>query len=284
MADLMPPRPQQPMIPLQDLTGGMVLRLLRTGSGSSLPPVGAMLAALDQVERARAARLKDAALRSSFIAGRYAQRLLAAELLDVQASRLRSRSTCASCGPMEGVPDHGRPGYFLDAEPAPLALSLSRAAGFVLLAAINPRVPERSASGLGAAGPGTPDPRAAERGAFTSSLGPDVGPGLELGVGVDLESVVGADFEGFDEVALTHAERGHVGSLPGHLRPTARARLWARKEALVKALGTGFTDRDPGLVDALSDERAVDVPEIDGTALEPEGLVAAVAVVALPTT
>ena len=52
------------------------------------------------------------------------------------------------------------------------------------------------------------------------------------------------------------------------------ARLWARKEALLKALGTGLRT-DPMSVDALGDPRITD---LDGASLGlPPGYVAAVA-------
>lgn len=224
----------------------VVLRLHRTGGEASLPPPAVMLAALDGPERGRAARTGDAGRRASFVAGRYTQRLLAAELLGVSPSRLTSRSTCPSCradGSGGGSADHGRPGYALDGEPVPLALSLSRAPGFVLLAALDP-----------------------------------CGPGPTPALGVDLESVLGTAFDGFDDVALTDAERHLVGGLPARHRAAARTRLWTRKEALVKALGTGFTDSDPGTVQVLGDRRIRDVSDVDGIALEPAGLAAAVAV------
>ncbi|TKV29436.1 4'-phosphopantetheinyl transferase superfamily protein [Arthrobacter sp. NamB2] len=237
----------RPQIP----TNSVALRLLRTAEGTALPPVAEMRSVLDEAERARAARMQDTGTRSSFVAGRYAQRLLAAELLDVRVSDLASCFTCLSCGSEQGLPDHGRPGYSLNGEPVPLALSLSRAGGFVLLAALDTR-------------------------------GADPVPGAcGVGVGVDLESMTGTAFDGFDDVALTRAERDDVGRLPEVQRAAARTRLWARKEALLKAFGTGFADRDPSQVDVLRDGRIQDLQGVDGIALEQEGLVAALAVAPL---
>lgn len=239
-------RPQSP-------TNSVALRLLRTAEGTALPPAAEMRSVLDEAERARAARMQDTGARSSFVAGRYAQRLLAADLLDVRVSDLASCFTCLSCGSEQGLPDHGRPGYSLNGEPVPLALSLSRAAGFVLLAALDTRGVD-------------PVPGAC---------------GVGVGVGVDLESVPGTAFDGFDDVALTRAERDDVGRLPEVQRAAARTRLWTRKEALLKALGTGFTDRDPSQVDVLRDGRIRDLQGVDGIPLAPEGLVAALAVTSL---
>lgn len=63
-------------------------------------------------------------------------------------------------------------------------------------------------------------------------------------VGVDVEHVVAADFEGFDEVALG----------PGEVAVTAaeRARAWVRKEARQKATGEGLAV-DPRSVDVRRD-------------------------------
>ncbi|MCY7364679.1 MAG: 4'-phosphopantetheinyl transferase superfamily protein [Frankiaceae bacterium] len=52
-------------------------------------------------------------------------------------------------------------------------------------------------------------------------------------VGVDIEQVSGTAFDGFAEVALAPPERDGT--------PTERARAWTRKEADLKARGTGLT-------------------------------------------
>lgn len=60
-------------------------------------------------------------------------------------------------------------------------------------------------------------------------------------VGVDVEALSEAPFP----LAMLHeAERRSLESLPEAARPLAFARLWAAKEAYVKALGTGFR-REP---------------------------------------
>lgn len=55
---------------------------------------------------------------------------------------------------------------------------------------------------------------------------------LELPVGVDVEAVGAASFPGFDEVALHPSEHAEDD--------TERTRLWVRKEAALKARGTGL--------------------------------------------
>jgi 4'-phosphopantetheinyl transferase len=225
------------------------LRLRNIESAAVLPEVGAMLALLHDGERARAVRTADPVTAGSFIAGRFLLRLLTAELLGVPAADLVPCFSCPRCGPVSGA-DHGRPAYLLDGVPVPLALSLSRAGGFALLGALDLR-------GIVPAGAG----------ALLPSLG------------VDLAAVATVVFDSFDDVALTPGERRAVRRLPAAHQDRARARLWTRKEALVKALGTGFAERDPDTVGVLEDSRITDLHAVDGAVLEPLGLIAAVAVV-----
>ena len=63
----------------------------------------------------------------------------------------------------------------------------------------------------------------------------DAGP-----VGVDVERSAATGFEGFDSVALTHAERTEVERCVPAARARARAVYWARKEAVLKATGHGL--------------------------------------------
>lgn len=248
------------------LPPGTVLRLQRTGPGAGLPSTAAMLRVLDDAERARAARTVDATQSASFVAGRYLLRILAADLLGTRAGLFVSCFECPVCGPA-GMSDHGRPAYLLDGERVPLALSLSRAGGFVLLGAL-----EASERHESHGRHRSPRGREVNR----SPVSHDIQS--RAGIGVDVAAVAPVGFQGFDDVALTPRERQMIDGLPAGDRRVARARLWARKEALVKALGTGFSDRGPDAVEVLSDHRVTDLPSVGDESLEPLGLVAAVAV------
>jgi len=168
---------------------------------------------LDGPELERARAMTQPAARDDFLAGRLAQRKLAAALLDVPASDLTACYSCPRCGTGTHI-SHGRPGYLLRGAAAPLLLSLSRAAGWTLLAAVV-------------------DPE----------------PGLRLGI--DVEDPARTDFEGFDAVVLTPAERLDLAGLSGAPLLQARARLWARKEAWLKMTGTGLQTA-PDTVDVLA--------------------------------
>jgi 4'-phosphopantetheinyl transferase len=166
---------------------------------------------LERTELERARAMVPGA-REDFLAGRLAQRLFAAELLGVRAHDLAASYSCPQCGTGPGVP-HGRPGYTLDGVPVPLLLSLSRAGGWTLLAAVTSPV-----------------------------------PGQRLGV--DAEDPQRMEFEGFDAVALTPAERQAAAPLRGTALLRERARLWARKEAFLKMTGEGLR-RPPETLDVL---------------------------------
>lgn len=193
---------------------------------------------LDDVELGRARGLEPGP-RAVFLAGRLAQRRLAAELLDVPPSELTAAYDCPQCGP--GSP-HGRPGYTLNGAPAPLLLSLSRSGGWVLLAAVL-----------------------------------DPGPGLRLGV--DVQDPAGANFDGFDDIALGPAERASLRGLSGGALLRGRARLWARKEAWLKLRGTGLRTA-PDTVEVLHRPGIRDLaPDESGL---PAQFAAAIALSALP--
>ncbi|TLM84987.1 4'-phosphopantetheinyl transferase superfamily protein [Pseudarthrobacter sp. NamE2] len=168
-------------------------------------------ALLDGPELARAQAMEPAS-RSRFLAGRLAQRRFAAELLGVRGSRLVAAYSCPRCGTGPGI-THGRPGYLLDGGPAPLVLSLSRAAGWTLLAAV-------------------------------------AGPPDSCRLGVDVEDPARTGFDGFPALALTHAEQQVVGHLSGGALLAGRARLWARKEAVLKMTGDGLRTA-PSSLDVL---------------------------------
>ncbi|MCD4850245.1 4'-phosphopantetheinyl transferase superfamily protein [Arthrobacter sp. AK01] len=198
-----------------------------------VPGAGIDLKKLGEPAQERALRFTSAKDREEFVAGRVALQHFAASLLDVDPARLVPDYHCPQCGPGQ---DHGRPGFLLDGGPAPLALSASRASGWLLLAGV-------------------------------------VRPAKGLRLGVDLEVVSRVGFDGFDDVALTAAEKEFLVSIPEQDRVMQRARLWARKEAWLKMTGEGLR-RNPAELDVL------DLPGLrDVTDAElPEGLVAALAV------
>lgn len=198
----------------------------------STPSPGASLQLLGQPALDRAFRFARAEDRDAFVAGRIALLHFAASLLDVEPTRLVPDYHCPQCGPHQ---DHGRPGFMLDGGPAPLALSASRASGWVLLAAV-------------------------------------VHPIDGLRLGVDLEAVGAAAFEGFEDVALTATEKRFLSTLPDQERDSQCARLWARKEAWLKMTGEGLR-HNPGDLDVLDLPGLRDVTDVG----LPDGLVAALA-------
>lgn len=159
--------------------------------------------------------------RATFVAGRLALRMFAADLLDVPASDLTTHFSCPRCGSGPGL-SHGRPGYSLGGKPVPLALSLARSSGWILLGAV-------------------------------------VEPPAGLTLGVDLEDPARLDFGGFDFVALTAAERAVVSVLSGPALLQERARLWARKEAWLKMTGRGL-NTPPDTLDVLDRAGIRDLP------------------------
>ncbi|WP_255482337.1 4'-phosphopantetheinyl transferase superfamily protein [Pseudarthrobacter sp. NBSH8] len=167
---------------------------------------------LGPAELARAAALAPGP-RAVFVAGRRCLRTFAAELLDVPASDLTTHFSCPRCGAGPGL-SHGRPGYSLKGEPVPLALSLSRSSGWILLGAV-------------------------------------MDPAVGVTMGVDLEDPSGMAFDGFDGVALTAAERAALAGLARPQLLQERARLWARKEAWLKMTGDGLVTA-PDTLDVLS--------------------------------
>ena len=59
-------------------------------------------------------------------------------------------------------------------------------------------------------------------------------------VGVDTEDLTEADFDGFAGVTLARDEEAAFEALSGRELLVARARVWARKEAVLKATGHGL--------------------------------------------
>lgn len=82
-------------------------------------------------------------------------------------------------------------------------------------------------------------------------------------VGIDVEDLTDADFEGFAGATLAPDEVAGFDGLTGHELLVARACVWARKEAVLKATGHGLVVDPsevlvsaPGLAPRLVDWRA----------------------------
>jgi 4'-phosphopantetheinyl transferase len=63
-----------------------------------------------------------------------------------------------------------------------------------------------------------------------------------------IENGSAADFEGFPSLVMTANERGQLQEMPPALKARFQTRLWVRKEAVLKALGTGLA-KAPSAVD-----------------------------------
>jgi len=85
-------------------------------------------------------------------------------------------------------------------------------------------------------------------------------------VGLDLEPGVPPDADIIAPTVMTEAELSAFLSLAREDRPGAFARLWVRKEALLKAGGLGFST-DPRSVTAGIGERPVDPAQLPGSDL-----------------
>ncbi|MBT2587565.1 4'-phosphopantetheinyl transferase superfamily protein [Arthrobacter sp. ISL-95] len=202
---------------------------------SDVPGTGGQIQQLGPPALERANSLAKPEDRDDFVAGRIALWHFAASLLDVDPTRLVPDYRCPQCGPGQ---DHGRPGFMLDGGAAPLVLSASRASGWVLLAGV-------------------------------------VHPAEGFRLGVDLEAISGVGFDGFDDVALTAAEKEFLVSIPEQDQARQRARLWARKEAWLKMTGEGLRS-NPAQVNVLDRPGLHDVNTVSNRDL-PEGFVAALA-------
>lgn len=195
---------------------------------------------VDTGERERGGTFADAAARHSFLAGRAWLREIVGCAAGVEANRLVARFDCSSCG---GV-DHGRPGWTVDGEVVPLAVSLSRSGGWAVAAVEDARV--------------TPV------------------------VGIDLEQINRFEGTELDATVFTSAERFRIEGQDESGRPLLRAMLWARKEAVLKAAGTGLMT-DPASVDVLEQQIRVGrrnyvLEDVDPAELElPHGFVVALA-------
>lgn len=163
---------------------------------------------LDAAERRLASRFSTPAQRDRFLAGRIALRFHVAEVAGVDPGSLYADYLCGGCGSSDRA--HGAPRYRTGADGLLVQASLSRSGDWCLMAAV---VDE-----------------------------------MILGVGVDLECCASAGFGGFEAVAMTASEREYIQRLPPSQTPLLQTALWTRKEAVLKALGTGLA-LDPSLVD-----------------------------------
>ncbi|WP_051479076.1 4'-phosphopantetheinyl transferase superfamily protein [Arthrobacter sp. H5] len=157
--------------------------------------------ALEDDERTTAAKFRSSLQRGRFLAGRISLRLYAAELFGAAPAALRADYRCVVCGTGSGSV-HGVPSYILPGQGQSLRVSLSRAGDWCLLA-----------------------------GNFQNDV---------IGLGVDVQDVAASEFEGFEAEALTLSERALMRTAAPRQRAALRTRFWVRKEAVLKALGTGL--------------------------------------------
>jgi 4'-phosphopantetheinyl transferase len=163
---------------------------------------------LDDAERNLAAAIHSSAQRDRFLAGRIALRLHAAKVAGVSPGSLQADYLCPNCRHQDKA--HGMPRYQVLPPGLPIRVSLSKSGDWCLLA-------------------GTTDDEIA-------------------GVGVDVESEVSAGFDGFETVGMTARERDQLQRMSPSLKARFQTLLWVRKEAVLKALGSGLAV-DPSLVD-----------------------------------
>lgn len=167
------------------------------------------------------------------------------ELLS-EASGIGSRRLDArfTCPACSAV-DHGQPGWTVDGKPLPIAASLSRS------------------------------------GAWAAAV-VDSSRSLPA-VGIDLEQTGRFSGSELDEIVFTPPEQSQIQGIPDPDRPRFRATLWSRKEAVLKAAGTGLM-ADPAAVDVLKpiarmDDRDYSVADVSPSELKlPDGFVVALAV------
>jgi 4'-phosphopantetheinyl transferase len=166
---------------------------------------------LDETERARAAVLPAPAARG-FVLGRALLRVVLAQRLGCPPERVRLRARCPACGGPHGPVTVDGP------EPA--------------TAATTPGTASVAAPGRTWARPHVSVSRS---GPVVAVAVCDDGP-----VGVDVETRAGVRSSPLADVALSPAELARHRRRAPATAARALARTWARKEAALKALGTGL--------------------------------------------
>ncbi|ASN51679.1 4'-phosphopantetheinyl transferase superfamily protein [Sinomonas sp. R1AF57] len=244
----------------------MLLRAVPLGSPGSVLPAGVCTPG----ELERAAAILEPVRSHEFLAGRLALRALVAEAAGTDPRLVLPAYTCPDCGRGE----HGAPGFVLAASAhdggarlplprpgrlLPVAASMSRAGGWALLAAeVTPCAAEVTPCGAEVTRCGAEVTRC---GAEVTPCGAEVTPcgaevtGCVQGLGVDLAAV--ADFRAaIPDAAFSAAERRRALEAAEPAREAAR--IWARKEALLKAFGSGLRG-DTQSIETLEDPRVRDL-------------------------
>jgi 4'-phosphopantetheinyl transferase len=94
-----------------------------------------------------------------------------------------------------------------------------------------------------------------------------------LALGVDIEPFFEADWDAALEMVLAEKELTELDAIPADLRPARYFELWTLKESVMKALGSGLGDRDPGSIEIAITDRGPILEAIDAHApAEPWGL------------
>lgn len=92
-------------------------------------------------------------------------------------------------------------------------------------------------------------------------------------IGVDIEPFFEADWDVALEMVLAEKELAELDAISADLQPARYFELWTLKESVMKALGTGLGDRDPGSIEIAITKRGPVLKAIDAHApAEPWGL------------